>query len=316
MRRAQWLTAAALVLASAAACTSGTPGATHAPIAHPPLTSAAALAVVRHYDDTIDAALDAKSPARLETLETGTALATSDADRLFATAARPASTWRHTPAHEQIYLSPQSTYPQWFVSTFPYADDEGRTEFSVFQRDQPGGQWLKSVRTMSTAHVLSSPVVTNGAVEEASPPELARAKTAVADLIRYIQTGSDRGTLTDVMLAQNDAELFWARLHLNSDWESGKATCYVNPHSLFVTMRTRDGAVETLGSITCTYVLEARPGNSVDLPPSARTWGITRLKGVPGYTYDDEKQFVLSMSRDGSAKVIGYSYATVSEQLI
>jgi hypothetical protein len=134
--------------------------------------------------------------------------------------------------------------------------------------------------------------------------------------MRYFETGKDRGSLKDVMLAQNDAEYFWARLALNSDWSSGRVRCYPDLGSPTVAMQTRGGAFDIIGSIICSYTVEALPGHSVVLPPATRVWGITKFSGVPGFTYDVQKQFMLSVSRDGSADVVAYSSDQVAERVL
>lgn len=310
MRRGLWLTAVALGLAAATGCSPHSATGT----APQPISQADALVVVRHYDDSIAAALDAKTQQPLEALETGPALVVSLSDRLFATKDRPASQWRHSPADEQVYLPSESSYPQWFVSEFPYADDAGRIEFSVFERTAAGTPWLKSVRSMSTAHTLSPPFVRGGVVQPGSTEQVAQARRAVAGLKRYIETGTDRGSLTDVMLALNDAEYFWAHLSINSDWLSGAVSCSPDVESPLPTMRTRDGNLDVIGTMRCTYTYKAKPGHSIRLDPSARVWGITHLTGLHGYRLDEEKQFVLSVAVDGSAKLLGYSTEQVNER--
>lgn len=316
-RRGAWLVAAAVILAAVTACSPhDARAAAPAPTVHPPLSQAEAMAVVRHYDTAIDAALDATSQLPLEALEAGPVLATSLSGRLFATPDQPASQWRHAPAQEQVYIPPVATYPQWFMSDFAYADDEGRTEFSVFERAHPGAPWLKTERSLATAHALSAPFVRGGTVQEGSTGQVDLARGAVTDLKRYIETGTDRGALTDVMLAQNDAEYFWAHLAINSDWLSAAVSCTPDLESPLVTVRTRDGAVDAIGSMTCTYTYRARPGHTIRLDPSARTWGITTLSGLHGYRFDEEKEFVLSVTDAGHAALIGYSTGQVNERLL
>lgn len=169
---------------------------------------------------------------------------------------------------------------------------------------------------MSTAHVLSPPAVRNGVVQEPSAGDLARGQRAVADLMRYFETGKDRGSLKDVMLAQNDAEYFWARLAVNSDWSSGRVACYPDLGSPMVAMQTRDGASDIIGSFICSYTVEALPGQSVNLPSSTRVWGITSFSGLPGFTFDVQKQFMLAVSRNGSADVVAYSSDQVGERVL
>jgi hypothetical protein len=317
MRRGSWTAVLALVVVTATACSphSNEGGTVRPRTEQPPLSQTQAMAVVRHYDQSINAALDAKSQQPLDMLETGTALKTSLSDRLFATDDHPASLVRHPPAGEQVYLPPDRSYPQWFVSESPYADDRGQVEFSLFERAQPGAPWSKALRSWSSAQTLSPPFVRGGVVQEGSAQEVSQARSALADVDGYFETGRNRGRLTDVMLVQNDAEYFWARLSLNSGWLTGTVSCSPDVEAPLGTMHTEDGALLVLGSITCSYTLRAKPGQGIRLDPSVRQWGITQFH-VHAYRYDEEKQLVLSVTPDGAAKVLGYTSTQVDERLL